>query len=251
MRLLIAVKGVKMSGNSVSPKNSSDHKDSAKAVRLLSQWKTPANITTIIRIIMVIACVWLASLAGPWGANNYGLRWTAAILFIIAASTDKLDGYLARSRNEVTDLGKLLDPIADKLLICAMLIVFSIFGELWWWVTILFLLREIGITIWRFVNLRDRNLVIAANWPGKLKTVFECVSLSLLLIPLWQFDSHAHVEKSVLSFTAGSWSRWYLGVTDVLVAVALVLCLYSGINYLIQAHHTLRNAPQGVEKKLQ
>jgi CDP-diacylglycerol--glycerol-3-phosphate 3-phosphatidyltransferase len=240
-----------MSDSSVSPQNSSHQKSSAKAVRILSQWKTPANITTIIRIIMVLVCVGLVSAAGPWGAGNYGLRWTGAILFIIAASTDKLDGYLARSRHEVTDLGKLLDPIADKLLICAMLIVFSVFGELWWWVTILFLLREIGITVWRFVNLRDRNLVIAANWPGKLKTVFECVSLSLLMLPFWQFDSHVRIAGSVMSFGAGSWSRWYLGVTYVLVGVALVLCLYSGINYLVQAYRTLNNAPQGVKEKLQ
>ncbi|MDK7090502.1 CDP-alcohol phosphatidyltransferase family protein, partial [Escherichia coli] len=73
-----------------------------------------------------------------------------AILFIVAASTDKLDGYLARRYNQVTELGKLIDPIADKLLICGAFIVLSIQGEIWWWVTILFLVREIGITVMRF-----------------------------------------------------------------------------------------------------
>lgn len=230
--------------------NELNTKGRSKAATILSQWKTPANITTMVRIVLVLVCVVLSSLAGPWGERNKGLRWAAAILFIIAASTDKLDGNLARSRGEVTDLGKLLDPIADKLLICAMMIVFSVFGELWWWVTILFLVRELGITIWRFVSLRDKNLVIAANWPGKLKTVFECVGLSLLLVPLWQFDPAVSISGSSISFGQGSWARWYLGFTYVVIAVALVLCLYSGINYLVQAHRALKRTPDSASESL-
>lgn len=211
---------------------------------LWSQWKTPANITTMIRIVMVILMIILTCIAGPWGHNNYALRWVLTILFIVAASTDKLDGYLARSRNEVTDLGKILDPITDKLLTCSMLIVLSIFGEVWWWVTILFLIREIGITIWRMVSLDKQNLVIPANWPGKLKTVFECVATSLLLAPLWQFDSSVIFRDGwwgaiVFTNSYGSWSLWYLFVAFVFLGVALVLCLYSGANYLYQAHQQL------------
>lgn len=209
--------------------------------RLLEQWKTPANITTMIRIVLVIITIILTCLAGPWGHDNFGLRWTAAVLFVVAASTDKLDGYLARSRNEVTDLGKILDPIADKLLTCSMLIVLSIFNEVMWWVTILFLIREIGITIWRMVSLDQQNLVIPANWPGKLKTVFECVSIALLLAPMWQFDrmvSYSDGWWGNIVFTS-SWSFWYEIVADVLLGVALVLCLYSGGNYLYQAHNQL------------
>jgi CDP-diacylglycerol--glycerol-3-phosphate 3-phosphatidyltransferase len=211
----------------------------SKTRRLLSQWKTPANITTMVRIVLVIATIVLTCLAGPWGHDNYRLRWIAAVLFIVAASTDKLDGYLARSRNEVTDLGKILDPIADKLLTCSMLVVLSIFAEIPWWVTILFLIREVGITIWRMVSLDKQNLVIPANWPGKLKTVFECVATAMLLVPLWQFDPAATYRDGwwgVIVFNSGSWSYWYALVSYVFLGIALGLCLYSGGNYLYQAH---------------
>lgn len=214
----------------------------SKARRIFSQWRTPANITTMVRIVLVIVTIVLACLAGPWGHNNFLLRWIAAILFILAASTDKLDGYLARSRNEVTDLGKILDPIADKLLTCSMLVVLSIFAEVPWWVTILFLIREIGITIWRMVSLDKQNLVIPANWPGKLKTVFECVSEAMLLVPLWQFDGRVAYGNGWWGgawFLAGSWSYWYELVAYVFLGVALGLCLYSGGNYLYQAHKQL------------
>lgn len=207
--------------------------------RLLAQWKTPANITTMVRIVLVIITIVLACLAGPWGHDNYGLRWAATVLFVIAASTDKLDGYLARSRHEVTDLGKILDPIADKLLTCSMLVVLSVFSEIPWWVTVLFLLREIGITIWRMVSLDKQNLVIPANWPGKLKTVFECVATALLLAPLWQFDGSVMFHEGwwgLIVFMPGSWSYWYELFAYVILGVALGLCLYSGGNYLYQAH---------------
>lgn len=217
------------------------HGDS-RAAQILSQWKTPANITTTIRIFMVIITLVLASLAGPWGAKNYALEWVAAVLFIIAASTDKVDGYLARSRQEVTDLGKLLDPIADKLLICSVLILFSINGQLWWWVTILFLVRELGITIWRFFAVSEANVVVAANWAGKLKTVFECISTSMLLVPLWQFDPKFPFTHGGTSLVFNSWSVWYLLLTYVVTGIALVLCLYSGANYLIGFHKAQKAA---------
>ena len=97
---------------------------------------------------------------------------------------------MARKYNQVTEMGKLMDPIADKLLTCGAMIVCSAFGELGWWVTILFLIREIGITVMRFfVMERPGGKVIAAAWPGKLKTVFQCVGLSMLLLPFWSLGN--------------------------------------------------------------
>ena len=143
------------------------------------------------------------------------MRWTAAVLFVLAASTDKLDGWLARRYNQVTELGKLMDPIADKLLICSALIVASVFGELWWWVTVLFLVRELGITLLRVLVINKQGRVIAASQAGKYKTLFECIGLGMLMMPL-----------------STVWP-WYLVATRVVILVALALCLYSGAEYVM------------------
>lgn len=197
----------------------------SKQSSLFDGWNTPANLVTYSRIVLVVIFLGLYIAAGPWGVNSYPMRWAAAILFIIAASTDKLDGWMARKYNQVTELGKLMDPIADKLLTCATLIVASAFGEIPWWATILFLIREIGITVMRFfVMERPGGKVIAAAWPGKLKTLFQCIGLSMLLLPVWQFAP---------GLSDPLWLTVYLVLTYALIYVALVLCLYSGALYLI------------------
>ncbi|PWG60413.1 CDP-diacylglycerol--glycerol-3-phosphate 3-phosphatidyltransferase [Bifidobacterium catulorum] len=194
---------------------------------LLAGWNTPANLVTYARIILVVVFIVLTVVAGPAGRDNLVLRWVAAVLFIVAASTDKVDGYLARSRNEVTELGKLMDPIADKLLMCSALIVFSVFGEFAWaWViTVLFLVREVGITVMRFfVMERPGGKVIAAAWPGKLKTVFQSIALSMYTLPVWSL-------ADVIAPGIG-WTTWYYVLAYAMLIVALVLCLYSGGVYL-------------------
>src|SRR5690606_40552576 len=125
-----------------------------------------ANIVTVVRILLAPAFVWLLLADG----HEFGLlRYLAAGLFILAIATDSVDGLLARRQNLVTDFGKLLDPIADKVLIGAALVTLSILGELWWWVTIVILVREFGITAFRLAVVRDR--VIPASRGGKLKTI--------------------------------------------------------------------------------
>ena len=172
-----------------------------------------ANIITVVRILLAPLFIWmLLADNGELGA----LRYAAAALFVIAIVTDSLDGHLARSRNLVTDLGKILDPIADKVLIGAALVALSLLGELWWWVTIVILVRELGITVFRFIALRDR--VIAADWSGKIKTIVQAVALSLLLFPFW-------VQLG----------EWYHVVGWVLIGVALVLTVYSGVDFLVKA----------------
>src|SRR5690606_34200456 len=127
--------------------------------RVVSAGDTPAstgniaNIVTVVRIAMVPAFVWLLLAdAGELGP----MRYVAAALFIVAIATDHVDGTLARRRNLITDFGKILDPVADKLLIGSALVCLSILGELWWWVTAIILLREFGITIYRMIVLRKR-----------------------------------------------------------------------------------------------
>jgi len=195
-----------------------------KKPSLLDGWNAPPNLVTYSRIVLVVVFLVLYVKAGAWGGDNQTLRWAAAIIFIIAASTDKLDGWMARKYNQVTELGKLMDPIADKLLTCGTLIVASVFAEFPWWATILFLVREIGITVMRFfVMERPGGKVIAAAWPGKLKTLFQCIGLAMLLLPMWVFDEGQATPM---------WLNAYYYLTYALLYVALVLCLYSGGVYL-------------------
>lgn len=171
-----------------------------------------ANMITVARIFMAPVFIWL--LLDDGGALGY-LRYVAAGLFVLAIVTDTVDGILARRQNLVTDFGKILDPIADKVLTGGALVALSILGELWWWVTIVILAREFGITIFRFAVMRRR--VIPAVASGKLKTVIQAVAISLLLFPFW----------TVL----GVWEHW-LGWA--FMGVALVLTVVSGIDFVIK-----------------
>ncbi|KFI99040.1 CDP-diacylglycerol--glycerol-3-phosphate 3-phosphatidyltransferase [Bifidobacterium subtile] len=197
-------------------------------------WNSPPNLVTYSRIVLVLVFLWADIAAGPWGAQNLPLRWAAAILFVVAASTDKLDGWMARKYDQVTELGKLMDPIADKLLILATLIVASAFGEVFWWVTILFLIRELGITVMRFFVIDSGGKVIAASQAGKYKTLTECVGLGMLLTPLWSLAPAGETP---------TWVSVYNGVTQAIIYIALALCLYSGGEYLVNTFGGRRAAP--------
>lgn len=194
--------------------------------RVVSAGETPAsmgniaNIVTVARILLAPVFVWLMVLDG----GEQGVwRWVAAALFIISIATDSVDGLLARRRNLVTDFGKLVDPIADKVLVGAALVALSVLGELWWWVTIVILVREFGITVFRFLMLRDR--VIPAGPLGKVKTVVQAIAVSFALTPLW----------TVL----GEWVLW---VDWTLMGAALVLTVVSGVEYLWSAWRVGREA---------
>ena len=152
-------------------------------------------------------------MAGAWGTKNTTMRWVAAIIFIIAACTDKLDGWMARKYNQVTELGKLMDPIADKLLTCGTLIVAAI------------LIREIGITIMRFFVIDTGGKVIAASQAGKYKTLCQCIGLAMLMLPMWSLADGMN--------TTPLWMTVYYTITYALIYLALILCLYSGGEYLV------------------
>lgn len=178
-----------------------------------SNWNAP-NIITGVRILATPFFVWMLLVddgaGGPW-------RWAAAAFFVLAIATDAWDGHIARSRGLITDLGKLLDPIADKFLTGAALVGLSILAELPWWVTILVLVREVGITVHRLFEAR--SVVLAAAWMGKLKTVAQSVAITLALLPL----------ESVLG-PAAPVAYWANVVT---MTVAVALTILSGIDYVI------------------
>lgn len=205
----------------------------AERPSLLDGWNSPPNLVTYVRIVLVLAFIGVDVAAGSWGASSLPLRWTAAALFAVAASTDKLDGWMARTYNHVTELGKLMDPIADKLLIGSALVIASCFGELWWWVTILMLIREVGITVMRLFVIDTGGRVIAASKAGKYKTLTQCVGLGLLLMPVWSLVPGLGPEG-----TGGATPMWltiYYVVTYAVIYLALILCLYSGGLYLYRA----------------
>ena len=169
------------------------------------------NAITIVRILCAPVFLWM--LLADRGADG-PLRWWAAVLFIVAIATDGIDGYIARRYEIVTDLGKILDPIADKALTGCAFVGLSILGELPWWVTIIVLVREIGITVYRFIVVSDH--VLAAAWMGKLKTLAQAVALSLALLPL-----------------AGILGDWIIWVNIVTMWIAVILTIASGIDYIV------------------
>ena len=169
------------------------------------------NAITIARILCAPVFLWML-LAD--GGTDGPLRWWAAVLFIVAIATDGIDGYIARRYEIVTNLGKLLDPIADKVLTGFAFIGLSILLELPWWVTIVVLIREVGITVHRLVVASDH--VVAAAWMGKLKTLAQSVALSLALLPL--------------ASVVGDWIVW---VNIVTMWIAVILTIASGIDYVV------------------
>ncbi|WBL18705.1 CDP-alcohol phosphatidyltransferase family protein [Citricoccus sp. NR2] len=165
---------------------------------------------------MVPLLVWLLVLGGTFGEESLLYRWLAFVVFAAAMYTDKLDGDIARKRGLVTSFGKIADPIADKLLTGAAWIVLSLLDEIWWWITIVILVREWGITLMRFIVLRYG--VMPASAGGKLKTVLQTAGIGLLLIPLAPL--------------VGSWWPW---VGWSIIILALIVTVATGIDYIVKA----------------
>lgn len=176
----------------------------------VSNWNI-ANIITIVRMIATPFFVWMV--IADQGELGW-LRWAAAVFFIAAIASDAVDGHLARTRGLITDLGKLLDPIADKVLTGAAFVSLSVLGELPWWVTAVVLLREVGITVHRLMISGD--VVVAAAWMGKLKTVAQAVAIALALFPF-----------------AELFGDWVIRVNVATMSLAVVLTIASGIDYVL------------------
>lgn len=167
------------------------------------------NALTVLRLILVpVFLLCLFNLGG----HDDRWRWVAAAVFAVAAITDRYDGRIARNRGQVTDFGRIADPIADKALTGSALVGLSMLGDLPWWVTLVILVREIGITLLRFAILRYG--VIAASPGGKIKTLIQVVAIGLYVVP---FPDPV------------DWLR--VG----LMGLAVLLTIATGIDYLIRA----------------
>ncbi|TPG37011.1 CDP-diacylglycerol--glycerol-3-phosphate 3-phosphatidyltransferase [Mycolicibacterium hodleri] len=168
-----------------------------------------ANLLTGLRIVLVP--VFLVALFVADGHQTYW-RVVAFIVFAAAVITDRFDGAIARSYGMVTEFGKLADPIADKALIGAALVGLSILGDLPWWVTVVILVREIGVTLLRLAVIRGG--VIPASRGGKLKTLVQAVAIGLFVLPLHGL------------WLTGAW---------VLMWAAIVLTVVTGADYVVSA----------------
>ncbi len=158
------------------------------------------NSITIARIALAPLFVYLLIISPD--ANSWQ-HWLATFVFVLAISTDGVDGAVARRTDKVTNLGKILDPIADKALLGSALLTLSYLGEIDWWITILILVREAAVTIYRVVVAR--KIVIPATLAGKLKTILQGVAIGAVLAPfeIWVF-AWSFVEEGLLYLALAS-----------------------------------------------
>ena len=182
-----------------------------------------ANGLTLLRLLLVP--VFVALLLAD-GGHSSGWRVWACVAFVVATVTDFVDGDLARSRNLVTDVGKVADPIADKALTGAALIGLSALGDMPWWVTIVVLVREIGVTGLRFFVIRHG--VIPASRGGKLKTLLQNLAIGLYILPLTGW--------------AASTRLW-------LLLLAVVVTVVTGADYVARALHLRQTSPRAALKR--
>ena len=192
-----------------------------------SPWNLP-NLLTVIRALLVPVFGWL--LLSDSGEST-GLRLAALGVFVGAMITDSVDGDIARRRGLVTDFGTVSDPIADKALTGMALVGLSIIGIVPWWVTVVILVREVGITALRFVVIRHG--VMPAGRGGKLKTALQTAALSMLIFPLDALP------------VAGLWQ----GVAHVVLAAALVVTVVTGVDYLLIARRLRRDSPRTAARR--
>lgn len=190
---------------------------------------TPANIVTCIRIGLVP--VFMAVIISPWPQwVPYGNEvavfqpWIAAILFALISCTDALDGYLARSRGEVTDFGKFVDPLADKILVAAALVALCELGELPSWIALVIICREFIISGLRMLAA-TKGVVIAASWYGKAKTVTTIIAILMFITKnsVWLVNQD---PTFVFWFSVAAW---------IVMIAALVLTVWSMVDYFVKA----------------
>ena len=167
---------------------------------------TTASKITLVRVVMIPIFMALLLL---------GYRWAALAVFILASVTDFVDGYVARHYNQVSDFGKFLDPLADKLLVTACMLIFTEWGRMPSWAVMIVLAREFAVTGLRLVAVGNGR-VIAAGWSGKVKTFSTMVGLCLMMaFPIW-------------------WLDW------VVTAVITLTTLYSGVEYFVKNWDVIR-----------
>ncbi|MCW2684703.1 MAG: CDP-diacylglycerol--glycerol-3-phosphate 3-phosphatidyltransferase [Blastococcus sp.] len=183
------------------------------------------NALTLLRLALVpVFAVLLLESEGPDADSGDTTRYWATLVFVAAIITDRYDGMIARRTGQVTEFGKLADPIADKALMGTALVGLSILELLPWWVTLVILVREVGVTVLRFWVIRHG--VIAASRGGKLKTVLQALAIGLYILPLTGLLASG---------------RWWI------MAAALVLTVLTGLDYVYRALTLRRTSARAMQ----
>ena len=194
-----------------------------------------ANKLTIFRIILVPIMVIIPFLGiqGSWNFIPY--EWIIIdLIFIIASITDKLDGSIARKRNEITTFGKFLDPIADKILVLAAMTMLVEAGRLPAWIPIIVLFREFIVSGYRLVAVEKGGKVIAASIWGKIKTVTQMIAIILMCIDI----------NGYFGMIKGHLTGWDLALnitTSVLITVSVIATIFSGWEYIKNGKDLLKD----------
>ncbi|HLR92552.1 MAG TPA: CDP-diacylglycerol--glycerol-3-phosphate 3-phosphatidyltransferase [Atopostipes sp.] len=187
------------------------------------------NKLTFLRLLLIPFFVILTVVPLEWGTvellgSQMELELLlAALIFVGASFTDWLDGYIARRDNLVTNFGKFADPLADKLLVSAALIVLVELGLAPAWVVVIIISREFAVTGLRLLLVEEGGTVLAAAWPGKIKTVTQLLSITFLL-----------VDDFPLGWTG-------LPIGEILLYIALFFTIYSGFDYFYNARHLFQD----------
>ena len=194
-----------------------------------------ANKLTVFRIILVPIMVIIPylNLQGDFYGLPYTFFWME-LIFIVASITDKLDGYIARSRNEVTTFGKFLDPLADKILVLAAMVLLVELGKIPAWIPVIVLAREFIVSGYRLIAVEKGGKVIAASIWGKLKTATQMIAIILIM-----FDKNVFAEcfKGTLSGV-----ELVLNIiSTVLLLISIVATIFSGIDYLKNGKELLKD----------
>lgn len=190
----------------------------------LSLW-TPANVVTCTRICLIPLLIVLMLV--PWASGDVR-AWTTAILFAVISLTDSLDGYLARSRNQITTFGKFMDPIADKLLVISVMVAMVDLGTLPAWIPIVIVAREFLVSGLRMVAA-SAGTVIAASKIGKAKTLFTMIALFMFMVMDSSVFNALHVQVIVFSWA--------------LMIIAVVLTIVSMVDYFAKGASMLFDTP--------
>lgn len=184
-----------------------------------------ANKLTLGRIFLVpIFLIFIAATDIPYGT------FIATFVFILASLTDKLDGYIARSRNQITNFGKFMDPLADKLLVTSALVSLVELHVVPGWAAVVIIAREFAVSGLRTVAASEGN-VIAASWWGKIKTVIQIIAIIVLLLQV-NIGTMASLQAKVDSSGFLKWFFTYM--PQVLIAVAVIITIISGVDYFVK-----------------
>ena len=194
-----------------------------------------ANKLTVFRIILVplMAIVPYLNLQGDFFGLPYTYFWME-LIFIVASITDKLDGYIARTRNQVTTFGKFLDPLADKILVLTAMILLVELGKIPAWIPVIVLAREFLVSGYRLLAVEKGGKVIAASIWGKLKTVTQMLAIILVI-----FDSNPFAECFRGTLTGAAWGLNF--VATIMLIISVIATIFSGVDYMKNGKELLKD----------